>query len=563
VVCSTCGYENQAGHRFCAMCGTPLPHRPLTAPGAHGTHTFTQVPLDGANRGRERTESPVEEANATAPRNRGGVIEMPGVKPSPARNSVPSPVEMVPEIPLDEYVRSFRYIPPADPDELTMRGDAEVLRPEAPAEADAPLVVAAEVTTATDANPVFATEDVGERLGLEESVADDERRDRPRLLDFSEPALSPQKPEVPEPVIAVPSFLGLGDTPLKAAQPPGEIGAGKPSRASVWTWVAVAALLVFVSLGLLEWRAQVNQTNSGPVEVLKMKLRNVWRGDSPAPQAAGSAEVSVARPVTQVDQQPKPQDQDQNPSSSPNAPSAAMPNKPAASDANPAANATNSQQSAPTVSESPAPAGQKVASPIPSASVSGSQTASTQKTVQPEATLPSNSSKVATSSEPTDVAQTETSKPKPKPPAAQKEDQQATVKKTAPGEEELAKANDASDAAAAAAWLWKATSKGNRDAPVLLADMYIKGDGVPRSCEQALVLLQVAATKGNAQARTRMAEMYSSGTCVQRDLVKAYRLLNAALAADPNNHGAALQNRDSIWREMTPEERADEQPPQH
>ena len=47
----------------------------------------------------------------------------------------------------------------------------------------------------------------------------------------------------------------------------------------------------------------------------------------------------------------------------------------------------------------------------------------------------------------------------------------------------------ASDPAAAAAWLWRATSRGNPEAPIRLADMYIKGKEF-YSCEQALVLLR-------------------------------------------------------------------------
>ena len=39
--------------------------------------------------------------------------------------------DMVPEVPLDEYVKSFRYVPPADPEEITMRGEADVLRTDA------------------------------------------------------------------------------------------------------------------------------------------------------------------------------------------------------------------------------------------------------------------------------------------------------------------------------------------------------------------------------------------------------------------------------------------------
>ncbi len=97
------------------------------------------------------------------------------------------------------------------------------------------------------------------------------------------------------------------------------------------------------------------------------------------------------------------------------------------------------------------------------------------------------------------------------------DDQEVSVKKIVPGAEEMVKADNASDSAAAAAWLWKAMAKGNPDAPLRLADMYVKGNGVPRSCEQALVLLQAAAAKGDARARNRLAAMHNSGTCVQRN----------------------------------------------
>jgi uncharacterized protein len=119
----------------------------------------------------------------------------------------------------------------------------------------------------------------------------------------------------------------------------------------------------------------------------------------------------------------------------------------------------------------------------------------------------------------------------------------------------MAKAKNASDAAAAAAWLWKATAKGNPDAPVQLADLYIKGNGVPRSCEQAMVLLKTAAAKENAGARNRLGSMYATGNCVQRNRVEAYRWMSSALVANPNSQWAQ-QNRDQIWQQMTPEEQA-------
>ena len=124
-----------------------------------------------------------------------------------------------------------------------------------------------------------------------------------------------------------------------------------------------------------------------------------------------------------------------------------------------------------------------------------------------------------------------------------------------PGQLEMNKARDASDSTAAAAWLWKATSRGNPEAPVRLADLYLKGSGVPKSCEQALVLLRSAASKENAPARNRLAALYANGTCVARDPVKAYQLMSSALDADPGSDWAR-ENRQQLWEQMTPEQRA-------
>ena len=110
------------------------------------------------------------------------------------------------------------------------------------------------------------------------------------------------------------------------------------------------------------------------------------------------------------------------------------------------------------------------------------------------------------------------------------------------------------DHAAAAASLEEAVVKGDRDAPVRLANMYFTGEGVPRSCEQALALLRTAASKPNVRARNRLAAVYAIGICVPRDRVQAYRWLALSLAADPDNVWAQ-QNRALTWREMTPEER--------
>lgn len=99
-----------------------------------------------------------------------------------------------------------------------------------------------------------------------------------------------------------------------------------------------------------------------------------------------------------------------------------------------------------------------------------------------------------------------------------------------------------------------AMGKGDADAPVSLANIYLEGKEVSRSCDKALRLLESAAVKPNVRARNRLAAMYEIGSCVQRDRVQAYRWLNSALAIDGNNSWAQ-QNRDQTWRQMTVEER--------
>jgi TPR repeat protein len=52
--------------------------------------------------------------------------------------------------------------------------------------------------------------------------------------------------------------------------------------------------------------------------------------------------------------------------------------------------------------------------------------------------------------------------------------------------------------------LWKAIGKQNSDAVLLLSDLYARGDGVPRSCEQARILLVTAAKKGSPAAAQKL-----------------------------------------------------------
>lgn len=67
------------------------------------------------------------------------------------------------------------------------------------------------------------------------------------------------------------------------------------------------------------------------------------------------------------------------------------------------------------------------------------------------------------------------------------------------------------DTAEAAKWLWKSIAKHNGQATVLLADLYLKGDGVSKSCDQARILLDSAARKGISGAGQRLRNLPAFG----------------------------------------------------
>jgi hypothetical protein len=67
------------------------------------------------------------------------------------------------------------------------------------------------------------------------------------------------------------------------------------------------------------------------------------------------------------------------------------------------------------------------------------------------------------------------------------------------------------DSAEAALWLWKAVGKGNLTATISLSDMYLRGDGVAKSCDQARVLLDAAARKGGKAAAERLRNLQAFG----------------------------------------------------
>jgi hypothetical protein len=67
------------------------------------------------------------------------------------------------------------------------------------------------------------------------------------------------------------------------------------------------------------------------------------------------------------------------------------------------------------------------------------------------------------------------------------------------------------DSREAALWLWKAVGKKNPAAMIALSDLYLRGDGVPKSCDQARLLLDSAARKGETAAAERLRHLQAFG----------------------------------------------------
>jgi TPR repeat protein len=65
----------------------------------------------------------------------------------------------------------------------------------------------------------------------------------------------------------------------------------------------------------------------------------------------------------------------------------------------------------------------------------------------------------------------------------------------------------AADPTEAAELFWRSLEKGNTDAAIPLADLYLQGKGVSRSCLQARILLTAASNKGNAEAIQKLREL--------------------------------------------------------
>jgi len=407
---------------------------------------------------------------------------------------------------LKEFVANFFYKPPDETaDELTMRSEVPVIDKEEPAQ----------FRHASFDDDVPPPLEAGAHPDGNEFIAIAAETSRPRFLDISESTRDSAPPTAPS---------ALGSSFLRLDSSPSVFPEASPTLNRRWLmWSSlVILLLAFGGLGYLEGRAQITGEFSGPVEIARAQFDKLrWR----IAQMTASTPSAPATPTSELEKHP--------------------PQQPQLAPGNQSPAAGNSQSDNGNQSASSTPSATAPTNPQPQTQATTSQ--NTPSTDQPS---PSGPDATSAPSPHTTVA-AEPAKPLDAPPPQ-------PSNKPQPGQQELAKAMEASDPAGAAAWLWKATSRGNPEAPVRLADMYIKGKGVPRSCEQALVLLRSAAVKPNATARNRLAALYANGTCVARDRVRAYEFLSEALQADPTSEWAD-QNRKELWNQMTVAERAQAQ----
>ncbi len=59
--------------------------------------------------------------------------------------------------------------------------------------------------------------------------------------------------------------------------------------------------------------------------------------------------------------------------------------------------------------------------------------------------------------------------------------------------------------------LWASVKKGHVPAEVTLADLYRRGEGVEKNCDQARVLLVAASKKGSIEARQMLEQIAERG----------------------------------------------------
>ena len=308
MVCSVCGHESQGGNRFCGMCGTPLPHPPLSTPGGRGTVDLSRGPIENS--------LPVERESA-AEAERSGVGQLSGdesvvadghsaeTQPHPAgseaeADSLENAIEkdhgfveaateqskhfaeappnqgVVPVETSGVFVEGPGHPPLNQPQEVAATSETPAVSSEVSAFADALAIPLAGPTTPMEAEHFPWMDDVLAQVESELAKSS-ERPDEPPFpdildeLSLPEVELSTSTPTAvtpPSPKSAAPAI----------ARSKTRNGADEPSGGKWRIWLATAAVLVFAALGVMQLRSQRNHTRS-PIEAIKRRIEELIPGD--------------------------------------------------------------------------------------------------------------------------------------------------------------------------------------------------------------------------------------------------------------------------------------------
>jgi hypothetical protein len=172
----------------------------------------------------------------------------------------------------------------------------------------------------------------------------------------------------------------------------------------------------------------------------------------------------------------------------------------------------------PSVKESPGPA---MPAAQPPATEASNTSVASQKQAEPLPTAPASSAKQQEQGprQPEPVAEKATLPVANSEKVVQPAPAPSTQLSTGNGSEEFAVAQrylsgtngEKRDPAEASKWLWKSIAKHNTQATLPLADLYLKGEGVSKNCDQARVLLDSAARKGVSGAGQRLRNLQAFG----------------------------------------------------
>lgn len=298
--------------------------------------------------------------------------------------------------------------------------------------------------------------------------------------DYGQQPVATVTRRAPDPVYHT-SIFGL-DTSAPVTQPSLSNGAdinwlreknlARGSEGSSGFRKLITALLAMAAIGILIY-AQSRPPSTPPrptaATTAAPKVEN-------APQPHPSQDTPTAAPASQA----------ASPTPAPPSSQAAS-STPAPVPANPAANATNvagdSTPAAPTTKETTLP----------------------EKPSRPEAALPVAPKAAPKTAREAGAASATTPTPQPATP-----DASAGAEDFALATEYLNGRRGPRDSAEAAKFLWKAVGKENPSAILLLSDMYLVGDGVPKSCDQARLLLNAAVRKNVPHAAQKLRNLQTA-----------------------------------------------------